>query len=211
LHRFFIVILTKRITNSDYNLQLSHQSIIQSFDYVRILLIILSILLNIDVVTSLIQHLFLSCRSTLNSLQCKLFRVCRVFIFAFSAFNRCMNRNEVIIYSEEVDFFSIHLILVWLYFWFLASRFSYKNRQFVQETLNMYHLRYFRSNVSESKITKSVLSSIQIHFWQISLSCVKSRLLKDFVIMTFILSSISDLNVIKSWRMISFIINILTR
>jgi len=167
LHRFLIVILTKRIMNSDYNLQLFYQSIIQSFNYVRFLLIILSILLNINVVTSLIQHLFLSCRSTLNSLQYKLLRVCWVFIFTSSAFNQCMNRNEVIIYSEKVNFFSIHLILVWLYFWFLASRFFYKNRQFIQETLNMYHLRYFRSNVSESRIIKSVSSLIWIHFWQI--------------------------------------------
>ncbi len=168
MHRFFIVILTKWITNSDYNLQLSHQSIIQNFDYVRIFLIILSILLNINVVTSSIQHLSLSCRSTLNSLQCKLFRVCWVFIFASSAFNRCMNRNEVIIYSEEVDFFLIHLILVWLYFWFLTSRFSYKNRQFIQEILNMCCLCYFRSDASELKIIRSVLSLIWIHFWQIS-------------------------------------------
>ncbi len=127
MHRFFIIILMKRIMNSDYNLQLFHQSIIQSFNYVRIFLIILSILLNIDIITSSIQHLFLSCRSTSNSLWCKLLRVYQVFIFASSAFNWCMNRNEVIIYSEEVNFFSIHLILVWLYFWFLASRFFYKN------------------------------------------------------------------------------------
>ncbi len=165
MHKFFIIILMKWIMNSDYNLQLSHQSIIQSFDYVRILLIILSILLNIDIIMFSIQHLFLSCRSTLNSLQCKLFRVCWVFIFASSAFNRCMNRNEVIIYSEEVNFFSIHLILIWLYFWFLASRFFYKNRQFIQETLNICHLCYFKSNVSELKIIKSVSLLIQIHFW----------------------------------------------
>ncbi len=168
MHRFFIIILTKRITNSDYNLQLSHQSIIQSFDYVRIFLIILSILLNINVVTSSIQHLSLSCRRTSNSLWCKLFRVCRVFIFTSLTFNRCMNRNEVIIYSEKVNFFSIHLILVWFYFWFLTSRFSYKNQQFVQETFNMYHLHYFKSDASELRITKSVSSLIQIYFWQIS-------------------------------------------